>query len=51
MVGSHFSYYHWIHWIGPLMASMLHGVLYFLLPPYSREDVRKARHGDHEDES
>ncbi|KAL3452333.1 aquaporin-like protein [Aspergillus insuetus] len=51
MVGSHFSYYHWIHWIGPLTASMLHGVLYFLLPPYSREDVRKARHGDHEDES
>jgi hypothetical protein len=51
MVGSHFSSYHWIHWIGPLTASMLHGVLYFLVPPYSREDVRKARHGDDEDES
>ncbi|KAL4882569.1 aquaporin-like protein [Aspergillus karnatakaensis] len=33
MVGSHFESYHWIHWVGPLAASMAHGVLYYLLPP------------------
>ncbi|KFY80859.1 hypothetical protein V499_00314 [Pseudogymnoascus sp. VKM F-103] len=37
MVGSHFVSYHWIHWIGPLAASMVHGVLYYCLPPYARE--------------
>ncbi|KAL4863574.1 hypothetical protein BDV12DRAFT_177325 [Aspergillus spectabilis] len=33
MVGSHFESYHWIHWIGPLTAAVVHGVLYQLLPP------------------
>ncbi|KAL2819736.1 aquaporin-like protein [Aspergillus granulosus] len=44
MVGSHFSYYHWIHWIGPLTAGMLHGLLYCLVPPYSRDEINAARH-------
>ncbi|KAL3469907.1 aquaporin-like protein [Aspergillus californicus] len=35
MVGSHFASYHWIHWVGPLTASVVHGVLYALLPPSS----------------
>ncbi|KAL4924207.1 aquaporin-like protein [Aspergillus undulatus] len=39
MVASRFESYHWIHWIGPLGASIVHGVLYLLLPPYSRESV------------
>ncbi|KAL5343561.1 aquaporin-like protein [Aspergillus crustosus] len=33
MVGSHFESYHWIHWIGPLVAAIVHGVLYQLIPP------------------
>ncbi|OJI98688.1 hypothetical protein ASPVEDRAFT_38191 [Aspergillus versicolor CBS 583.65] len=37
MVGSHFYFYHWIYWIGPLTAAMAHAVLYLLVPPYSRE--------------
>ncbi|KAI9373034.1 aquaporin-like protein [Aspergillus egyptiacus] len=36
MVGSRFDSYHWIHWVGPLTAAIAHGVLYFLVPPYSR---------------
>ncbi|KAL2830709.1 aquaporin-like protein [Aspergillus pseudoustus] len=51
MVGSHFSSYHWIHWIGPLTAGMLHGVLYFFVPPYSREEVAAARNIRDDDES
>lgn len=37
MVGSHFSTYHWIHWVGPVVASIAHGLLYHFIPPYSRE--------------
>ncbi|CEL07054.1 hypothetical protein ASPCAL10219 [Aspergillus calidoustus] len=51
MVGSHFSSYHWIHWIGPLTAAILHGVLYFLVPPFSREEVVAARKIDESNES
>ncbi|KAL3455807.1 aquaporin-like protein [Aspergillus heterothallicus] len=51
MVGSHFSSYHWIHWIGPVTAGVLHGVLYFLIPPYSREEITAARHIGEDDDS
>ncbi|KAE8413517.1 aquaporin-like protein [Aspergillus pseudocaelatus] len=44
MVGSHFVSYHWIHWIGPLAAAIAHGVIYQLVPPYSRE--RMASDGE-----
>lgn len=37
MVGSHFASYHWIHWVGPLSASIIHGMLYHFIPPYSRK--------------
>lgn len=37
MVGSHFSSYHWIHWVGPLVAAIAHGVLYACVPPYCRK--------------
>ncbi|KUM66008.1 hypothetical protein ACN42_g1110 [Penicillium freii] len=37
MVGSHFASYHWIHWIAPLSASIIHGMLYYFIPPYSRK--------------
>ncbi|KAL4903047.1 hypothetical protein BDW74DRAFT_180337 [Aspergillus multicolor] len=39
MVGSHFAVYHWIHWVGPLAASIAHGVLYYVFPPYSQKVV------------
>jgi glycerol uptake facilitator-like aquaporin len=26
--------YHWVHWVGPIVASVLNGVLYWLVPPY-----------------
>lgn len=34
MVGSHFTSYHWIHWLGPIVASILHGIMYYFIPPY-----------------
>ncbi|KAJ5496976.1 hypothetical protein N7463_008963 [Penicillium fimorum] len=34
MVGSHFTSYHWIHWVGPIVASILHGTMYYFIPPY-----------------
>ncbi|KAJ5770373.1 uncharacterized protein N7511_002424 [Penicillium nucicola] len=37
MVGSHFAPYHWVHWVAPITAAFLHGVLYMCIPPYSRE--------------
>ncbi|KAJ6094495.1 hypothetical protein N7467_002008 [Penicillium canescens] len=37
MVGSHFTSYHWIHWVAPLSASFIHGMLYYFIPPYSRK--------------
>jgi glycerol uptake facilitator-like aquaporin len=37
-VGSRFPHWHWIHWVGPLAASVVHGVLYFLVPPVSLKD-------------
>ncbi|KAM0815420.1 putative MIP transporter [Seiridium cardinale] len=32
-VGSGFPSYHWIHWVGPLLASIGHGVVYNVIPP------------------
>ena len=29
--------HHWIHWIAPLTASIVHGITHFLSPPYHRE--------------
>ncbi|KAJ5654061.1 MIP transporter [Penicillium lividum] len=31
-VASEFPTYHWIHWIGPLAASIAHGLVYFVDP-------------------
>ncbi|EXJ88135.1 hypothetical protein A1O1_05063 [Capronia coronata CBS 617.96] len=35
-VGSRFPGWHWIHWVGPIAAGMLHGGIYFLVPPGSQ---------------
>ncbi|KAJ5643573.1 uncharacterized protein N7484_006080 [Penicillium longicatenatum] len=45
MVGSHFASYHWIHWIAPLCASIIHGVLYYFIPPYSRKRISDVTDG------
>ncbi|KIX01814.1 uncharacterized protein Z518_09541 [Rhinocladiella mackenziei CBS 650.93] len=37
-VGSRFPGWHWVHWVGPLAASMFHGIVYFLVPPVSPKD-------------
>jgi glycerol uptake facilitator-like aquaporin len=34
-VGSRFPAYHWIHWIGPISAGLVHGMFYFLIPPWN----------------
>ncbi|OAP63447.1 hypothetical protein AYL99_02674 [Fonsecaea erecta] len=32
-VGSRFPGWHWVHWVAPLVASIFHGIVYFLVPP------------------
>ncbi|KAJ5648635.1 hypothetical protein N7490_005007 [Penicillium lividum] len=33
-VATTFPSYHWIHWVGPLAASIGHGIIYFVVPPW-----------------
>jgi glycerol uptake facilitator-like aquaporin len=33
-VGSRFPEYAWIVWVGPISASIIHGVVYWALPPW-----------------
>lgn len=33
-VGSRFPGYHWIHWIGAITADIVHGLVYFIVPPW-----------------
>jgi len=33
-VASEFPSYYWIHWVGPIAAGMVHGLFYWLIPPY-----------------
>ncbi|EXJ74292.1 uncharacterized protein A1O5_02588 [Cladophialophora psammophila CBS 110553] len=32
-VGSRFPGWHWVHWVAPFVASIFHGIVYFLVPP------------------
>jgi glycerol uptake facilitator-like aquaporin len=32
-VGSRFPGYHWVHWVGAFVASIGHGLVYFVVPP------------------
>ena len=34
--GERFTY-HWVHWVGPIMASTFNGLLYWLVPPYTKK--------------
>lgn len=29
--------YHYVHWLGPLAASIMHGLFYYFVPPYVRD--------------
>jgi glycerol uptake facilitator-like aquaporin len=33
-VGSRFPGYHWIHWVAAIAADIVHGVVYFVVPPW-----------------
>jgi glycerol uptake facilitator-like aquaporin len=33
-VGSSFPGYHWVHWVGAITAGIVHGVVYFVVPPW-----------------
>ncbi|KAJ9603916.1 hypothetical protein H2200_011438 [Cladophialophora chaetospira] len=33
--GERFTY-HWVHWVGPIMGSTVNGLLYWLVPPYTK---------------
>ncbi|KAF2153672.1 MIP transporter [Myriangium duriaei CBS 260.36] len=33
-VGSSFPNYHWYHWVGAFCAGSLHGIFYYIVPPY-----------------
>ena len=34
-VGSRFPTYHWVHWVGPVAAGIVHGFFYFIVPPWN----------------
>ncbi|KAK6832500.1 Major intrinsic protein [Aspergillus parasiticus SU-1] len=34
-VATSFPGYHWIQWVGPLAASIGHGIVYFVVPPWA----------------
>lgn len=33
-VATSFPGYHWIHWVGPIVSSVGHGIAYFFVPPW-----------------
>ncbi|KAJ5215684.1 MIP transporter [Penicillium cinerascens] len=37
-VATSFPSYHWIHWVGPVVASIGHGIVYYVVPPWKRPD-------------
>jgi glycerol uptake facilitator-like aquaporin len=36
MVAKNDMQYHYVHWLGPLAASITHGAIYHIVPPYVR---------------
>jgi hypothetical protein len=34
MVAKNEMQYHYVHWLGPFAASIMHGVFYYFVPPY-----------------
>lgn len=37
MVAKNDLQYHYVHWLGPFAASIVHGVFYYFVPPYVRD--------------
>jgi hypothetical protein len=37
MVAKNEMQYHYVHWLGPFAASIMHGVFYYFVPPYVRD--------------
>lgn len=33
-VGSHFPSWHWVHWVGPILAGLAHALMYKAVPPW-----------------
>jgi glycerol uptake facilitator-like aquaporin len=43
-VGSRFWGYHWVHWVGPIAASIAHAIMYALVPPWElRGNVEEVK--------
>ena len=40
-VGSRFPVYHWIHWVGAIAADIVHGMVYFVVPPWQYGKPRR----------
>ncbi|KAH8649722.1 aquaporin-like protein [Tricladium varicosporioides] len=38
-VGSRFPGWHWINWVADIVACILHGLFYMLIPPFDKYDV------------
>ncbi|KAJ5150084.1 hypothetical protein N7448_001662 [Penicillium atrosanguineum] len=38
-VATSFPSYHWIHWVGPLAASIGHGIVYLVVPPWKAQEL------------
>ncbi|KFY32554.1 hypothetical protein V493_00085 [Pseudogymnoascus sp. VKM F-4281 (FW-2241)] len=39
-VGSRFPHWAWIIWVAPISATIIHGVIYFALPPWTYPKIR-----------
>jgi hypothetical protein len=37
MVAKNDLQYHYVHWLGPFAASIIHGVFYYFVPPYVKD--------------
>jgi hypothetical protein len=37
MVAKNEMQYHYVHWLGPFAASIMHGVFYHFVPPFVRD--------------
>ena len=44
-VGSRFPGWHWVHWVAPFVASIFHGIVYFLVPPWDAAAIGAHRIG------
>ncbi|EEU37131.1 uncharacterized protein NECHADRAFT_72760 [Fusarium vanettenii 77-13-4] len=37
-VGTRFPTWHWIHWVGDGIACIIHGLVYYFVPPWTKEN-------------